>query len=178
MKNYLVGLLFFFFAVSCNTKKEEEISLPATAVKHLDISSKVIGENNKGEYVVSTDDSITKYLESRLRECFGLSDSISFSKFKIIKTTTQGESAKDSFLFLTNTSDELASIALFVDLKGDKFYFRINEGTKTVSSEVIMCKKENAEVDCKPLVLIHGGKERMICDSSGNCEKTGGKVWW
>lgn len=177
MKNCFVGLLFFFFAVSCNTKKEEVVPLPVTTVKHIDIASKPIGENNGGEYNVLIDDSITKHLESRLKECFGLSEGISFSEFKILKTVTQGESAKDSYLFLTNTSDGLASIAMFVDLKDEKFYFRINEG-KIVSSEVIMCKKENTKTDCHPLVLIHGGKERLICDSTGNCEKTGGKVWW
>ncbi|PZR21649.1 MAG: hypothetical protein DI539_07475 [Flavobacterium psychrophilum] len=178
MKKYLIGLLAVFFITSCTTKKEEERPVEKPVVKHINVASKVIGENSNGQYVLKMDDAIAKHLEARLRESFALSENIDFLKFEIIKAITRGKGEKDAYLLHVVTSDKFILINLMLDFKEDKFYFRVNKESRGMLTEVIMCKKETPDSDCHPLVLFHNGSERLICESSGGCEKTGGEVWW
>lgn len=167
IKKYLAGLLFILVLVSCTTKKENK-----DQAKEIKVASGSIGVNNNGEYQITVNDTISKKWEMQLKENFGLSDSISFTKFEIVKTTTQGDAAEDSYLLITHTSDNRSAIALILDRRGDYFYFYTQLSGKAFASHVIMCSSNRGELGCTPVVLLHNTEKDLICSSDSDCQKT------
>lgn len=164
MRNYLVGLLLILVIVSCTTKKENE-----KPVVHNAYVSKPVGVIKDGVYSISDFDSRVQKWEAVLREGFGLTDSISFSKFEIVKTSTYGEVSEECYLLLTRTSDGLSVIAVILKLEGDAFYFDINPKNERKTSQVIMCKGNEAGSACMPKVLLHNKEKKLVCP--GTCSK-------
>jgi hypothetical protein len=168
MKNYLAGLLFILVIVSCTSKKEKE---------HDEVESKritigPIGVNNNGEYRIIGIDTISQKWSAQLKESFRLSDGVSFSEFKIVKTATQGDAVTDAYLLLTHTADNRSSIATILDLKEDGFYFYVTSRNEAVASQVIMCNSINEGQDCMPVIILHNNEKKLICPSDSDCEKT------
>jgi hypothetical protein len=170
MKNYLTGLLLILVIISCTTKKETEKQVVSD-----DYISKPIGFNDKGQYRITASDTLMKNLEMRLKENFGLSDSISFSKFEIIKTVTGGDAPEDCYLLVTHTSVDPSTLALILDSKEGEFYFGTTVRNKTVISQVIMCK---GTAGCVPAVLLVDKEKRLICLPDSDCEKIISEISW
>lgn len=168
MKKYLAGLLFILVIVSCTSKKEKE----RDEVQSERIASGPIGVNNNGEYQIIGIDTISQRWERQLKESFSLSDSISFSKFEIVKTTTQGDAATDAYLLLARTSDKHSSIAAILELRDNDFYFYAKPRKEVGASQVIMCNSINDGQNCMPVVILHNNEQRLICPSDSDCEKT------
>ena len=172
MKNYLAGLLLILVIISCTTKKENE-----TQVVSNDYFSKPIGISDKRQYHITVSDTLMKNLEMRLKENFGLPDSVSFSKFEIIKTATEGDAPEDCYLLVTHTSIDPSTLALILENKDDKFYFSTFTRNKTLVSQVIMCKGDMA-TGCGPTVLSLDKQKRLICLPNSDCEKIISEVAW
>lgn len=165
MKKYLTGLLLILVTVCCTSKKENEKS----GVDNSDISKPVGVIKNGGYHIVGAEENSRQW-EARLKESFGIADTVSVSKFEIIKMTTQGEVFEDSYVLMTHTEGGFSTIAVMLRLKEDKFYFDVNLHGKRRASQAIMCRSTSVASGCIPAVLVHNKQKRLVC-SSNDCEK-------
>lgn len=171
MKKYIAGLLLILLAVSCNTKKEEELP-----VKNSDYISRPIGINKHGEYNIVDVDTIRQKWNADIKEKLELPD-IALSNFKIIKISTQGDASETCYLLVANTPDGSASVGSILYLEGDKFYFETDKRRGQKSSQVIICKGRYGQPGCNPIVLLHNKEKYLICSSSDDCEKIASEVF-
>lgn len=172
MKKYIAGLLLILLVVSCNTKKEEV--LPDEAASYI---SKPIGIEKNGEYNIIDIDTIKHKWNVDLKEKLHLPDVESLTDFKIVKTTTQGDTQETCYLLLAYASDGSATVGSVLYLENNKFYFETEERQGINSSQMIICKSGEGQPNCNPVVVLHNKEKYLICSSSGECEKIVSEIY-
>lgn len=167
MKKYLTGLILLLVVISCNTKKEE---LPIAPVPDVSYVFKPVGVRKGVEYSVGKD-SVTYKWAAGAKKILGLSDSISFSDFNIVKVKTQGEAKESCYLLMAKFSGKPGAIASVLHLEEDVFYFdRLEEGGNT-GVQVIICKGSCGEEACYPIVVVNDKRKKLICSTCTECDK-------
>lgn len=165
MKKYISGLFLLLVFTACNTKNDGNDK--KTEAEYFEDAA---GTAKNGKYTVLSPDVLKIKWETNLKKELAPVNDVELTGFEIIKGKTEGETTEDYYMLISKTADEFTKVAAVLELKDDKFYFKMREGGNVKSYQTIICRGKN-QVACKPVVRVSEGLRDLVCSSNVDCEK-------
>jgi hypothetical protein len=169
MKHYISGLLLVLLFAACNSKSD------TTKDNTTSYLNQAVGTNVNDTYTITNLDTIKAEWEKSLQIKLNSASKVELKGFEIIEAQTEGDATADYYILHSRTDDGRTRVAALLELKGDKFYFDLNQLDNSEAYNIVICKGE-CDQGCLPIVRVQNEVKHLICSSCVDCEKFDGEM--